>query len=57
LSHTAIIQNAWKREQRPVLHGWVYGLDNGVINPLITLPPGTLINSIYQFVDPPANDS
>ena len=57
LSHTAIIQNAWKREQRPVLHGWVYGLDNGVINPLVTLPPGTHINSIYQFVEPPDNDS
>jgi carbonic anhydrase len=52
LSHTAIIQNAWKHEQRPVLHGWVYGLNDGVIKQLITLPPGTHINSIYQFVDP-----
>ncbi len=54
LSHTAIIQNAWKHEQRPVLHGWVYGLNNGVIDQLITLPPGTQINPIYQFADPPS---
>jgi len=54
LSHTAIVQHAWKREQRPVLHGWVYGLNDGVIKQLITLPPGSQINSIYQFVDPPA---
>jgi len=54
LSHTAIIQNAWKREQRPILYGWVYGLNDGVINQLITLPPGTQINSIYQFADPPS---
>ena len=52
LSHTAIIQTAWKHEQRPVLHGWVYGLNDGVINQLITLPPGTEINSIYQFFEP-----
>lgn len=54
LSHTAIIQNAWKHEQRPVLHGWVYGLDDGVIHQLITLPPGTQVDSIYQFADPPS---
>jgi carbonic anhydrase len=53
LSHTAIIQNAWKHEQRPVLHGWVYGLNDGVISQLITLPPGTQVNSIYQFIEPP----
>ncbi|MFM8333384.1 MAG: carbonic anhydrase [Candidatus Methylumidiphilus sp.] len=51
MAHTAIIQNAWKREQRPTLHGWVYGLEDGVIKPLVKLEPGTPIHSIYQFVD------
>ena len=51
LSHTAIIQNAWKNEQRPTLHGWVYGLKDGVIKQLIILPPGSQIPSIYQFAD------
>ncbi|NJD06021.1 MAG: carbonate dehydratase [Methylococcaceae bacterium] len=52
LSHTSIIQKAWKRDQRPVLHGWVYALGDGVLQQLITLPPGSMINSIYQYEDP-----
>lgn len=51
LSHTAIIQNTWKNEQRPTLHGWVYGLNDGKIKELITLPPGSLIHTIYQFTE------
>ncbi|MGZ8216387.1 carbonate dehydratase, partial [Methylomagnum sp.] len=51
LAHTSIIQSAWKREQRPSLHGWVYGLDDGIIKQLITLPAGSLISPIYQYAD------
>lgn len=29
LAKTSIIQRAWKNEQRPQLHGWVYGLKDG----------------------------
>lgn len=54
LSHTSIIQQAWKREHRPVLHGWVYTLDDGIINQLITLPPGSEIDAIFRYSDPPA---
>jgi carbonic anhydrase len=53
LSHTSIIQNAWKQEQRPVLHGWVYGLNDGIIHQLIALPPGSQISSIYRYADLP----
>jgi len=53
LAHTSIVQCAWKKEQRPVLHGWVYGLNDGIIQQLITLPPGSQINSIYRYVDLP----
>jgi carbonic anhydrase len=52
LSHTSIIQKAWKRDQRPVLHGWVYALGDGILQQLITLPPGSMINGIYQYDDP-----
>lgn len=51
LSHTSIIQNAWKREQRPTLHGWVYGIEDGIIKELIHLPPGSEISPIYQYAD------
>src|SRR6185295_16785099 len=30
LAKTSIIQTAWKHEQRPQLHGWVYGLNDGI---------------------------
>ena len=49
LAHTSIIQSAWKNESRPTLHGWVYGLTDGIIKELISLPPGSQINPIYQY--------
>ncbi|HYE35281.1 carbonic anhydrase [Methylocaldum sp.] len=52
LAHTSIIQQAWKTERRPALHGWVYGLDNGILNDLITLTPDHRIESIYRYADP-----
>ncbi len=51
LSKTSIIQRAWKYNQRPVLHGWVYGLKDGLIKNLFKMPPGSEINSIYQYDD------
>ena len=49
LSHTSIVQEAWKNHQRPTLHGWVYGLNDGLINPLITLNPNEEIHPIFQY--------
>lgn len=51
LAHTSIIQWAWKHEHAPTLHGWVYGLDDGLIDELIKLDYNTEINSIYQYAD------
>jgi carbonic anhydrase len=51
LSKTSIIQRAWKYDKRPVLHGWVYGLKDGLIKNLFNMPPGSEINSIYQYDD------
>ncbi len=50
LSHTSIIQKAWSEDQRPLLHGWVYGLEDGLITPLITLyPDKSGIHPIFQY--------
>lgn len=49
LSKTSIIQAAWKYDQRPHLHGWVYGLKDGLINPIVDIPPGTAIDDLYQY--------
>jgi carbonic anhydrase len=49
LAKTSIIQKAWKENNAPHLHGWVYGLDNGLIKPIYEMPAGTHIDSIYEF--------
>lgn len=49
LAKTSIIQKAWKTEQRPQLHGWVYGLEDGLIKPVFSLEAGSLIDPLYEF--------
>lgn len=49
LAKTSIIQKAWKREQRPHLHGWVYGLKDGIIKPVFEMSAGTHIDEIYEY--------
>src|SRR5688572_28610090 len=34
LAKTSIVQNAWKNGQELCLHGWVYGLDTGIVKDL-----------------------
>jgi carbonic anhydrase len=51
LAKTSIIQKAWKNEQRPILHGWVYGLKDGIINPIAKMEPGTRIDPLYEYDD------
>lgn len=34
LAKTSIVQNAWDRGQDLALHGWVYGLETGIVNDL-----------------------
>ena len=36
LAQTSIVQNAWKKGRRPILHGVVYGLKDGLLRQLIT---------------------
>ncbi|MCW3119140.1 MAG: Carbonate dehydratase [Chitinophagaceae bacterium] len=51
LAKTSIIQRAWKKEQRPDLHGWVYGLNDGLINPVYEMKAGTHIDELYEYDD------
>jgi carbonic anhydrase len=51
LAKTSIIQRAWKNEQRPDLHGWVYGLNNGLIKPVFEMKTGTHIDPLYEYED------
>jgi carbonic anhydrase len=49
LAKTSIVQKSWKHEQRPHLHGWVYGLNDGVIKPVCEMGPGFEIDPIYKY--------
>lgn len=51
LAKTSIIQRAWKHEQRPFLHGWVYGLKDGLIKPVFELSPNEDMDDIYGYDD------
>ena len=43
---TTIVQNAWKRGQELAIHGWIYGLKDGLLRDL-----GVTINALDQIPD------
>lgn len=49
LAKTGIIQKAWKYNNAPHIHGWVYGLHNGLIKPICEMPAGSHIDPIYEY--------
>jgi len=51
LAQTSIIQRAWKNNNAPHLHGWVYGLKDGIIKPVMEMAPGTEIDPLYKYED------
>lgn len=51
LAKTSIVQKAWKHDNRPHLHGWVYGLKDGIIKPVFEMEAGTHMDPIYEFDD------
>lgn len=51
LAQTSIIQKSWKYNNAPHLHGWVYGLKDGLIKPVFEMDPATHIDDLYEFDD------
>ncbi|GAC1396826.1 MAG: carbonate dehydratase [Sediminibacterium sp.] len=51
LAKTSIIQRAWKNDNRPDIHGWVYSLKDGIINPIFEMKAGTPIDPLYCYDD------
>lgn len=49
LAKTSIIQYAWKHQKKPHLHGWVYDLRDGIINPVFELAAGAAIDPIFEL--------
>lgn len=51
LAKTSIVQKAWKNNHYPHLHGWVYSINNGIINPIFEMEAGSHLDPIYEFDD------
>jgi carbonic anhydrase len=51
LAKTSIIQKAWKSDKRPDLHGWVYGLKDGIIKPVYEMKAATHIDPLYEYTN------
>ncbi|HRI80660.1 MAG TPA: carbonate dehydratase [Cyclobacteriaceae bacterium] len=51
LAKSPIIQRAWKESMRPILHGWVYRLTDGILNPVckVESESDAALAPIYQY--------
>lgn len=49
LAKTHVIQQAWKNENRPLLHGWVYNLRTGALEDKVMMGPDSPILDIHRF--------
>jgi carbonic anhydrase len=48
---TRVLQKAWKMEQRPTLHGWVFGLQDGLLRDLYRFDPSSSIAEEFRYDD------
>lgn len=50
LANTALIQKTWAKHQRPALHGWVYNMEDGLIDPILEVNPGDALQApVYEY--------
>ncbi len=49
VAHTTVVRDAWARGQKLTLHGWVYGLKDGLLKDLHMTVPGTeWLDGLYR---------
>lgn len=47
--HTTVVQSAWKRGQQLSVHGWIYGLADGILRDIaITITTPDEVNACYN---------
>ena len=49
LAETSFVQKAWRGENRPMIHGWVYDLRTGYLKEVGCIQPNTRLDEIYMF--------
>jgi carbonic anhydrase len=52
LAKGRIIQRAWATSEKyPILHGWVYDINTGILNDIIKIEPEDYKDELYRFDD------
>jgi carbonic anhydrase len=51
LAKTSIIQRAWQYRKAPQLHGWVYGLQDGLLHSVFSMDSDTPMDPLYRYGD------
>jgi carbonic anhydrase len=49
LAKTSIVQHAWAKMNRPVIHGWVYRLEDGILHDLCKMDYTSKLDDIYRY--------
>ncbi|WP_417885395.1 carbonate dehydratase [Zunongwangia sp.] len=50
LAETSIVQNAWKSGQKLIVHGWVYGVGDGIVKDLeVDLMSNQDLDEVYRL--------
>ncbi len=49
LTHTSIVQAAWHRGQPLTIHGWVYDMETGLINDMISIDKDFPIPPVFKY--------
>lgn len=49
LSKTSIIQRSWQSAQRPTIHGWVYGMEDGILKELVQMDHNSELDPVFKF--------
>jgi carbonic anhydrase len=52
LAEISFVQQAWRKEDRPTIHGWIYDIHTGYLKDLIKIDPGNLPHHIYVYEFP-----
>jgi carbonic anhydrase len=49
LAQTSIVQGAWHKEQRPTILGWVYHIENGMLEEVCRMNHTTELDPIFRY--------
>ncbi|MBK7950759.1 MAG: carbonate dehydratase [Deltaproteobacteria bacterium] len=49
LAELSFVQRAWRKEQRPTLHGWIYDIHTGYLKQVAKVDPGNVPHAIFTY--------